>query len=231
MRTYRSKASDRGKLRARELARAFGRELRAARMSAGMTQSQTGSRAGVSQQAVSLAERGSPAVSLETRARLTEACGCELGWRLYPVRSIPLRDSGQLKLASALVARAHATFRARLEVPVRPGDLRAADLVLESAEEVVHVEIERAPTDFQAQARAAQVKREMLADGESRPVRLVLALPSTQANRDRLNQISPLLLRTLPVPSRRIWHAIQHGMPIGGDGILLMVPTARRRTT
>jgi transcriptional regulator with XRE-family HTH domain len=231
MRTYRSKASDRGKLRARELARAFGRELRGARMAAGLTQRQVASRAGVSQQAVSLAERGSPALSLEIRACLAEACGCELGWRLYPARTIPLRDSGQLELASALVARVHATFRARLEVPVRPGDLRAADVVLDSAEEVIHVEIERAPTDLQAQLRAAQVKRETLAERESRPVRLVLALPSTRANRERLNQISPLLVRTMPVPSRRIWSGLQHGRPIGGDGILLMPSPAPAHTT
>lgn len=231
MQTYRSKAGDRGRLRARELARAFGRELRGARMAAGLTQRQAGSRAGVSQQAVSLAERGSAAVSLEIRSRLSEACGCELGWRLYPVRTIPLRDSGQLALASALVGRVHASFRTRLEVPVRAGDLRAADLVLDSAEEVIQIEIERAPTDFQAQARAAQVKREMLAEGERRPVRLVLAMPSTRANRERLNQISPLLLRALPIPSRRIWHSLQNGRPIGGDGILLMGPPARDGTT
>jgi transcriptional regulator with XRE-family HTH domain len=200
-------------------------------MAAGLTQKQLAARAGVSQQSVSLAENGSAAGSLEVRCRLTEACGFELGWRLYPVRTVPLRDSGQLELATAVMAQANPTFRARLEVPVRAGDLRAADLVLDSAEEVIHIEVERSPTDLQAQARAAHVKREIMAEGERRPVRLVIAMPSTRANRQRLDQIKPLLQRTFPVPSRRIWSALRSGTPIGGDGILLIAPRRQEVST
>ena len=72
-----------------------------------------------------------------------------------------LRDSGQLALAQTIAAAAHPSWRARLEVPVAPGDPRAADLVLTGPTEIIHIEIERALVDFQAQLRSAQLKREL----------------------------------------------------------------------
>src|SRR6185436_12000297 len=119
--------------------------------------------AGVSQQLASWAELGKGEISLEARCRLAAACGHELGWRLYPVASVRLRDSGQMALAQAIVRAAHPSWRPRLEVPVAPGDPRAADLILTGATEIIHIEIERALVDFQAQLRSAQTKRGLLA--------------------------------------------------------------------
>src|ERR1044071_1420555 len=127
MDTFRSKPSSRGKVRARDLARRYGQELRIARMAAGLTQKQVALRAGVSQQTVSLAERGSLSISLETRCTLAAACGHELSLRLFPVASVSLRDSGQLELAEQVLAMTHSSTTVRMEVPVRPGDSRAAD--------------------------------------------------------------------------------------------------------
>ena len=191
-------------------------------MTAGLTQAEIGRLAGVSQQQASQAELGAGDVSLEVRCRLAAACGHELGWRLYPVATVRLRDSGQLVLAQTIVGAAHANWRARLEVPVAPGDARAADLVLVSPAEVIHIEIERALVDFQAQVRSAQLKRQAIADQEQRPVRLLIAVPDTRTSRARLAPFRELISRTLPVRSALVWRAIRSGEPLGEDGILFV---------
>jgi transcriptional regulator with XRE-family HTH domain len=200
----------------------FGRELRIARATAGLTQRQLGRLAGVTQQAVSLAEAGVAEVTLATRCRMAAACGTELGWRLYPTATVRLRDSGQLGIAQAIVAAAHPTWRPRFEVPVAAGDLRAADLMLASAEEVVHVEIERFLVDAQAQIRAAQLKRAAFAERDARPVRLVLAFPDSRSSRTQIASIRGILEAAFPTPSRRTWARLRAGTPIGADGLLLV---------
>ena len=154
-------------------------------MTAGLSQARLATLAGASQAEVSKAERGLQDVSLEARCRLAAACGHELGWRLYPVATVRLRDSGQMALAQAITAAAHPGWQARLEVPIAAGDARAADLVLTSGRGVLHIEIERALVDFQAQLRSAQLKREALAAHDARPIRLVIAVPDTPATKAR----------------------------------------------
>jgi len=126
-----------------------------ARMTAGLTQRALAGLAGLSQQEASKAENGATDLSLDARCRLASACGHEIGWRLYPVATVRMRDSGQLGIAQAIVSAAHPAWRPQLEVPVAQGDLRAADLVLLGVDEIIHVEIERALVDFQAQLRSA----------------------------------------------------------------------------
>ena len=166
MRPFRLRRTDAGRSRSRYLAALFGRELRIARVTAGLSQARLASLAGTSQTEVSKAERGLLEISLDARCRLAAACGHELGWRLYPVATVRLRDSGQLALAQMIVAAAHPSWRPRLEAPVAPGDPRAADLILTGSAEILHIEIERALFDLQAQLRAAQLKRELLAPGK-----------------------------------------------------------------
>jgi len=165
-------------------------------------------------------------VSLVTRCRLVAACGFELGWRLYPARTVRLRDSGQLEIATAISAATHTGARIAMEVPVAPRDLRAADLLITLPDEILHVEIERSLVDLQGQLRAAQLKRQALAEHEERPVRLVLAVPDTAAARRAINDIGPLVERTLPATSRAIWKAIRTGRPIGADGLLFVRPAS-----
>ncbi len=227
--SFRPRPASTGRTRASYLAGSFGRELRIARMSAGLTQAGLARRAGVSQQLASWAELGKGDISLEARCRLAAACGHELGWRLYPVATVRLRDSGQLTLAQAIVGAAHATWRPQLEVPVAAGDARAADLLLTGPMEILHIEIERALVDFQAQVRSAQVKRELLAAQEQRPIRLVIAVPDTATSRERLAPFAHLIARTIPAESRTIWRAIRAGEPAGGDGILFVRRSATKR--
>jgi hypothetical protein len=158
---------------------------------------------------------------------MAAACGHELGWRLYPVATVRLRDSGQMELAQAIVSMAHPSWQPRLEVPVAAGDARAADLVLANAHGIIHIEIERALLDFQAQLRAAQLKREKLAARDGRPARLVIAVPDTRGTRARLAPFEQLLAQTMPAVSREIWRTIRSGGPLTEDGILF-VRAARR---
>jgi transcriptional regulator with XRE-family HTH domain len=211
-----------GRSRSRYLATAFARELRLARMTAGLSQRQLAGLAGLSQQEASKAERGASDVSLEARCRLAAACGHELGWRLYPVATVRLRDSGQMALAQAIVASAHPSWKPRLEVPVAPGDARAADVVLTGTTQIVHIEIERALVDFQAQLRSAQLKREILSASEERPIRLVIAVPGTNTSRTRLSPFTDLIRQALPATSHRIWRAIRRAEPLTNDGILFV---------
>ena len=118
MHQFRQRPVGVGRSRSRYLAGAFGRELRIARMTAGLTQAALASRAGLSQQEVSKAEQGWTDISLDARCRLAAACGHELGWRLFPAATVRLRDSGRMALAQAITAVAHSIWRARLEVPI-----------------------------------------------------------------------------------------------------------------
>lgn len=199
-------------------------------MTAGLTQRQLAQRAGISQQEASRAERGGERSTLETRCRLAAACGTELGWRLYPTSSVSLRDSGQLGLAQALVRKAHPRWTAHLEMPVGAGDLRAADIVLVSDDEVIHIEVERTLVDLQAQLRAAQLKREGLATRLQRPVRLVIAVPDTRAARARIEPFADLISRSLPFTSRNIWATIRGRTAAGGDGLLFVRQRTSTRT-
>jgi transcriptional regulator with XRE-family HTH domain len=189
-------------------------------MNAGLTQTELARLAGVSQQEASKAERGASDLSLDARCRLAAGCGHELGWRLYPVATVRLRDSGQLALAQVIASEAHQGWQARLEVPVAPGDARAADMVLDGGDELVQIEIERSLVDFQAQLRAGQLKREVLAEHTRRTVRLILAVPDSRTSRARLAPFADLISRALPTTSARAWRAIRSGEPLAGDGIL-----------
>lgn len=222
MHGLRSRSADVGRHRWRELARRNGRDLLTARVVTGLSQQQLARRANVSQSTVSAAEFGDPAVSLDIRCRLAAACGHEVSLRLFPVATVPLRDSGQLTLATAIAASAHAVWLTRLEAPTGPGSLQAADLLLERPDEVLDIEVERTFADVQAQLRSDSLKRASIADRDSRPVRLVIAVPDTRSARERLAPHAALIERAFPVPSRQIWRAIRHGTPCGGDGILFV---------
>ena len=103
-------------------------------------------------------------------------------------------------------------------------------MVLSGPNGVLHVEIERALVDLQAQLRAAQLKREALAALTGRPVLLVLVLADTRRNRLATEPVQDMLARTMPATAREIWPAIRAGSSLEADGILFVrVRSARRR--
>jgi transcriptional regulator with XRE-family HTH domain len=198
-------------------------------MSLGLSQQQLSAKAGVSQQLISLVERGQMSGSMDALCQIAAGCGYEVGIRILPISHIPLRDSGQLAHVETILRDAAGAWHARVEMPVAPGDPRAADLVLIGSEEIIHFEVERAVVDLQAQLRPAQIKRDTIAASRDVPVRLVIALPDTQRNRALLREHAPLVSRSFPAASRLIWSRIRSGRPIGADGILFVPRGPARR--
>ncbi|HTI29111.1 MAG TPA: helix-turn-helix transcriptional regulator [Methylomirabilota bacterium] len=206
---------------------AFGRELQTARSAAGLSQREVAKRLGRSQSAISRLESGLTSPNLRIMARVARAVGHRLSVRLFPADGIRLRDSGQLVLAEEIRAAAHRSWQVRLEVPVAPPpDRRAADMVLTGSDEAVLIEIERAPRDFQAQLRAAQLKRVALAERLGRRVVLVLAVPDTTSGRRAIAPHAAIVRSSFPVSSRAAWASVRSGQPLTGDALLWV----RRRT-
>jgi transcriptional regulator with XRE-family HTH domain len=85
----------------REQATRFGREIRTARVTTGISQQALARRSGVSQGFISMVERGRRVPGLEAANRLATACGLQFWLRLFPAEGVTLRDSGQLAMATA----------------------------------------------------------------------------------------------------------------------------------
>ena len=201
----------------------FGHELRLA--AGGLSQREIADRAGISQSHLSRVMHGRTAPTLELMIRLCAAVGHRYSFKLYPTIGVGLRDSGQLRLADMVRAQAAQSWRVRFEVPVsRSPDLRAADMVLDNARAVVLVEIERGLFDFQAQLRAAQLKRVALAELVGHRVALMIGVPDTRGARAVLAGHASLIGSALPVPSRTAWAAIRSGEAVGGDALLWIRP-------
>lgn len=206
--------------RAGDLAARTARELASARALSGLTQRAVARRAHVSQSFVGQVERGHKVPSLRVMQRLASATGHDLSIRLFPGAGVRLRDSGQLQIAELLRRTAHPSWHVQLEVPVgAPPDRRAADLVLDTAAEIVQVEIERALLDVQAQLRAAQLKRATMAERLGRAIRLVIAIPDTRRNRAVVKEHA-VIGTAFPTPSKRVLACLRSGTPLGGDGLL-----------
>lgn len=182
--------------------------------------------AGISQSMVAETERGLLGVSLDARCRIAAACGHELSMKLYPVGTVRPRDSGQLALAEAISAAAAPCWRSRFEVATGPGPMHAADIVLENERQVAQIEVERAVVDFQAQWRAANLKRDSLSKRLGREVALILAVPDTTTVRKRLEPHDQLISQAMPMSSRAILRALRACEALDGDGLLFVRPRA-----
>jgi hypothetical protein len=177
---------------------------------------------------VSLAERGLTVPSLDVIRRLAAATGHDLVVRMYPADGVRLRDSGQLQVAETIRAAASPAWRVQLEVPVGAApDRRAADMVLDGPAGLVAIEVERALLDFQAQLRAAQLKRAAMAERLGRSIYLVIAVPDTRRNRAALLSHQSLVAGAMSVPSKQLWACLRSGTPLGGDGLLWVRQSTR----
>lgn len=197
----------------------IGSEVRLARTSLAISRRELDRRAGVALSTVSRIERGDPGVQLDTIMAVGAAVGLDVVLKAYPGATPGLRDTGQLHIAELLCNKAHARWRPHLELPAGEHG-RAADLVFMGPDEILHVEIERAATDYQAQFRAAAAKREWLAARHARPVRLVLVIEDTRRNRVAIGAHHEVIRGALPAGSRDVLAALRGGGPLGCDGLL-----------
>jgi DNA-binding XRE family transcriptional regulator len=212
--------------RAAQQSARIGEEIRLARVTLAWTHQDVAVRAGVAWDTEVRVENGDPSARFDTVCAVAEAVGLELVMRAYPGRQPSLRDTGQLEHAELLRSQANPSWQAQTEVTAGPNG-EAIDLVLFGPHEILDIEIERMATDFQAQYRRANRKRETIADQHRRPVRLVLAIEDTRRNRAALEPHQAFMASVLPAGSRRVLTALRTGHALARDGLLWV----RRRPT
>lgn len=195
-----------------------GQELRIARIAAGKTQRQVAVTLGTSASTISRRERGFlRRTSLLDVTRHASVVGLRCSVRFYPAYRRPL-DAPQLELIARLLRRVHASWSAATEVPMPiGGDLRAADLTLETAACRVVVEAVTRLIDIQAQLRPARLKARDLG-----AQRVILLVAATHANRRLIRAAGPALQSAFPIRPRDALRALADGRDPGGDALLAL---------
>jgi transcriptional regulator with XRE-family HTH domain len=211
------RATHRGQRRGRMLTSRVGAEFLIARQAAGLSQRQVGRTIGVSHSMIGRIERGAtPSLSIELVARIAAVLGLEMSVGLHPAGP-PVRDRAHLALIERLRGRVSPAFRWRTEVPIPiPGDLRSADVVIDSASFGILVEAETRLTDVQAVERRVGAKQRDLG-----LERVILLLADTGINRRTVARV-PELARRFPVSARACLHAMAAGHDPGGDSIVFL---------
>ena len=193
--------------------------MKSARITQAWTRQQVADRAGVSWSTEVRVEQGDPTLGLQTMCAVAEAVGLDVVVRVYPGRHPSLRDTGQLGHAEYVSGQAHLIWHPQLEILVgQHGE--SIDVGYFGPEEIIAVEIERLATDFQAQYRRADEKRQRLSAQHRRPIRLVLVIEDTIRNRLALEPHLAFIRQTLPAGSRAVLRTIRLGTPLGRDGLL-----------
>jgi transcriptional regulator with XRE-family HTH domain len=194
-----------------------GRELRLARIGAGLSQREVAAAGGVSHPTVSRLERGkAPAVTVLVLARVGGAVGLQLSARFFPGDD-PIRDAGQTKLLHRLRRRVHPALRWRTEVPLPlPGDRRAWDAAIAGRGFTIGVEAETRIRDAQAVLRKTNLKQR---DGGLDHV--VLLVSDTRANREALRHAADQLA-AFTVTQRDALRALRSGVDPGGSALVIL---------
>jgi transcriptional regulator with XRE-family HTH domain len=197
---------------------AVGGNIRQARHTAGMTRASASVRAGLARSTWERIEQGTPTVTLAALIAAADAVGLDFVCNTYPGREPGLRDSGQFAIAHWFAGQAHSGWQTTLEEMA--GDHgEAIDMVLWGPSEIIAIEIERHLLDWQAQLRRWRLKCEWLAARHSRPVRLVIAVADTTANRRALEPFLSTVHQVLPAGTRAVLAAVRSGDPLGTDGL------------
>ena len=215
----RERLADLGARDARRLLADACREIREARVAAGLSQAVVGRAAGLSPAAYGRLERGELArPPFEHVARSARVVGLTASLRLYPAGS-PVRDGGQLRLEEDLVAvlGPGLAFRAEVVLPME-GDLRAWDGALSDRRALAFVEGEMRLGDMQALARRLGAK---LRDNPRSRV-LILVVRDSRHNRAVLADHREVLRQLLPLDSSGILRALRAGRLPTVSGLLVL---------
>jgi transcriptional regulator with XRE-family HTH domain len=200
------------------LLRDAGRELRVARLVAGMTQREVGMTLRRAPSHVSRVEHGAiPGIGLHQLSRHAAAVGLKPYLRFYPVAARPL-DRAQLDLIARFRARLASSWTVVLEAPMpATGDLRAADALIAIPGCRIVVEAITRLADVQAQLRSARRKvRDLDAD------RLVFVVAATSANRRAVADAGGATRDAFPVGARTALRRLADGRDPGGDALILV---------
>jgi transcriptional regulator with XRE-family HTH domain len=210
--------------RGQQLARQVGRDIREARLAAGVSQTDVARAAAISQSRISRIERGiGRGATLVELSRVASLVGLKLWIQCFPVFD-RLRDEAQVRLLDRFSSRFAPIVVWRTEAPMPiPGDLRAVDGLATIPGCRVAVEAWMRLSDLQAQARAAELKRRDLGAD-----RLVILLADTPHNRRMLRASEVAIRHSFPLGTRAIMAALADGRDPGGDGVVLVrVPPAQ----
>jgi transcriptional regulator with XRE-family HTH domain len=202
------------------IAAKIGTDIGTSRAELGLRVEQVAERAQVAPSTVLRVIGGDAGVHLDTLCAVARAVGLNLGVKAYPGLQPRLRDTGQLRMAETLIRQAHRSWRPSLELVVGDPYGRAADLVFFGPDEIIHAELERHIVDFQAQLRAASVKRQSLQQHHHRPVRLILIIEDTPRNRSVVAAQHRVVSTALAATSRDIFRSVRSGSPLAQDGLL-----------
>jgi transcriptional regulator with XRE-family HTH domain len=196
----------------------LGREIREARLAAGLTQVQVGVACALAASYISRIERGAATgVALYHLARILSVVGLDLTARAYPAGS-PVRDAGHAALLERLRARLSPSLEWRTEVPLpRPGDQRAWDARISGPGFRCGVEAEMRPRDLQALDRRLSLKKR---DGDVDHV--VLLLADTRANRALMREFGDALRVNYPLGGHVALTALEAGRDPGGSAVILL---------
>jgi transcriptional regulator with XRE-family HTH domain len=196
----------------------LGRELRLARIAAGLSQAAVGRRLGVSDSAVSRIERAQLArVTVAGVYRHAAVVGLRVWVGVYP-GGRRVVDAPQLALMEELRQRLGDAWSWQLEVPVPiEGDMRAADALLTRGDVTIVVEAITRLADVQAQVRAAQLKRRDIG-----ATRLLLLVGGSTANRAALREAAPIINQAFLTGTRAILSTLAKGQDPGRDCLVVL---------
>ncbi len=196
----------------------IGDELRTGRHILGLTLRELSAATGVSKSELSRRELGkSRRLTGEKLAVHGAAVGLRLSISLWPAGG-GVRDAAQARYIAAFVSRVGRLWRVRLEAAVPlPGDLRAADVLLQRGTLRIVVEVITRLADLQAQVRSAQHKARDLD-----ATRLIVVVAATHANRNALASTRGALVDAFDLDSRRVLAELAAGRDPGRDAIVVL---------
>lgn len=196
----------------------IGDELRTARHILGLTLRELSAAIGVSKSELSRRELGrSRRLTGEKLAVHAAAVGLRMSITLWPAGG-GVRDAAQARYIAAFVSRVGRLWRVTLEATVPlPGDLRAADVMLQRGTFRVVVEVITRLADLQAQIRSARQKARDLG-----ATRLIVVVAATHANRNALASTRGALVDAFDLDARRVLAELAAGRDPGRDAIIVL---------
>ena len=214
----RERPRDRGARRAGEALALLGKEVRAARTAADLTQASVADTVKLDRTWISRFELGgAPGITLRTVFEIAAVVGLDVSVRTYAAGD-PIRDTAQARLLERLHEELPSAVGWQTEVPLPSiGDPRAWDAVLRIGPQRWGVEAETRIGDLQARARSLQLKRR---DGGVDGV--VLLLGDSRHHRTLLKDHGVLLEGVCPVSSEQALVALRAGRPPRGDAMILL---------
>ncbi|MGI8828157.1 MAG: helix-turn-helix domain-containing protein [Candidatus Limnocylindria bacterium] len=198
--------------------REIGRELRVARILAGMTQAQVAAILHTSISHVSRVENGLiKGITLPELFRHAAVVGQKPYIKLFPLVARPM-DHAQLALFARFRERIDRGWRVIVEAPMPiAGDLRAADALLIIPTCRCVVEVITRLADLQAQLRSARRKvRELEAD------RLIFVVLASETNRRAVHDAGRAADDAFPIRTKLALQRLTDGLDPGGDCLIFL---------